>query len=56
LFAVLYPVLEGFYLSSDRGVVTIPGLLGVSHWVVIVALIIIAGGMFVFLERWEKRA
>jgi uncharacterized protein len=55
LFAVLYPILEGFYLSSDRGVVTVQGLLGVSHWVVIVALIIIAGGMFVFLERWEKR-
>ncbi len=56
LFAVLYPVLERFYLSSNRGIVTIPGLLGVSHWVVIVALIIIAGGMFFFLERWEKRA
>jgi uncharacterized membrane protein YedE/YeeE len=56
LFAMLYPKLEGFYRSSDWGVVTIPGLLGVSHWVVIVGLIIIAGGMFVVLERWEKRA
>jgi hypothetical protein len=37
------------------GVVTIPGLLGVSHWIVIVALIIIAGGMFHFLGRLEKR-
>jgi hypothetical protein len=37
------------------GVVTVPGLLGVNHWVVIVALIIIAGGMFYFLGRWEKR-
>jgi len=56
LFAVLYPVLEGFYLSADWGVVTVTGLLGVSHWVVIAALIIIAGVMFVVLERWEKRA
>jgi len=55
LFAVLYPVLEGFYLSSDRGVVTVPGLLGVNHWVVIVALMVIAGGMFSFLERMERR-
>ena len=55
LFAMLYPILEGFYLSSDRGVVTIPGLLGVSHWVVIMSLIVVAGGMFYFLERMEKR-
>jgi uncharacterized protein len=55
LFAVLYPVLEGFYLSSDMGVVTVPGLLGVNHWVVIIALMFIAGGMFTFLERMERR-
>jgi len=55
LFAMLFPVLEGFYLSSDRGVVTIQSLLGVSHWVVIVALIAVAGGMFYFLERMERR-
>jgi hypothetical protein len=55
LFAVLYPVLEGFYLSSDMGVVTVPGLLGVNHWVVIVALMFIAGRMFSFLKRMERR-
>ena len=55
LFAVLYPMLERFYLSSDRGVVTIPGLLGVNHWIVIVALIAIAGALFSFLERLEQR-
>lgn len=55
LFAILYPMLEGFYLSSDMGVVTVPGLLGVNHWVVIVALIIMAGGMYYFLGRLEKR-
>jgi uncharacterized membrane protein YedE/YeeE len=55
LFAALYPELQGFYLSSDMGVVTVQGLLGVSHWVVIVALIVMAGGMFYFLERMEKR-
>jgi uncharacterized membrane protein YedE/YeeE len=43
LFAILYPSLEGFYLSSDMGAPTIPKLLGVNHWVV------------VFLERFEKQ-
>jgi uncharacterized membrane protein YedE/YeeE len=55
LFAVLFPLLEGFYNSSDMGVVTIPGLLGVNHWAVIGLLIVMAGGMFYFLERFEKR-
>ena len=55
LFAALYPGLKGFYLSSDRGVVTLPGLLGVNHWVVIVVLILMAGGMFSFLGWMEKR-
>jgi len=56
LFAILYPELEGFYRSSDWGVVTIQGLLGVSHWLVIAGLIFMAGGMFYFLDRWEKQA
>ena len=55
LFAVLYPVLEGFYLSSDMGVVTLPSLFGVNHWVVVMALVIIAGAMFATLERFEHR-
>lgn len=56
LFAAFYPMLEKFYLSSDMGVVTVPGLLGVNHWVVIVALILMAGGMFTFLGRLEQRS
>jgi uncharacterized membrane protein YedE/YeeE len=55
LFAVVYPVLEGFYLSSDMGVVTVPGLLGVNHWVVIIALFGMAAAMFLVLEKWESR-
>jgi hypothetical protein len=55
LFAALYPMLEGFYLSSDRGVVTLPSLFGVNHWVVIMALVVIAGAMFAILERFEHR-
>ena len=55
LFAVLYPVVERFYFSSDIGVVTLPSLFGVSHWVVVMALVIIAGAMFATLERFERR-
>jgi len=55
LFAVLYPWLEGFYLSSDMGAPTLPKLLGVNHWIVVIAVIAIALGLFVFLERFEKR-
>jgi len=56
LFAAFFPELERFYLSSDMGVVTIPGLLGIGYWKVIAALIVIAGVMFWFLERIEKQA
>lgn len=55
LFAILYPALEGFYLSSDMGAPTLPRLLGVNHWVVVIAVIAIALGLFVFLERFEKQ-
>jgi len=55
LFAVVYPRLEGFYLSSDKGSVTIPGLLGVNHWIVIALLIVMAGAMFAVIERFERR-
>lgn len=56
LFAALFPQMEGFYLSSDMGVVTVPGLLGVSHWAVIIGLVVVAGAMFWFLERMERQA
>jgi len=54
LFGIFYPVLEGFYLSSAMGAVTIPQLLRVNHWVVIMAVTAIAGGLFALLE-WRER-
>lgn len=54
IFALLYPVLEGFYQSSAMGEATIPGVLGISHWIVLTALFIVAGLMFFFMERYEK--
>ena len=55
LFAVLFPVLEGFYLSSDMGQTTLPKLAGVSHWVIIVSVIAFALGMFLLMEWHEKK-
>lgn len=55
LFAVLFPYLEDFYLSSDMGQPTLPKLLGVSNWVVIIPLVAFAIGLFVFMEWYEKK-
>ena len=55
LFAVLYPILESFYLSSDMGIATLQRLLGINHWIVIISLATIAGGMFASLGQLERR-
>lgn len=55
LFAVLFPVLEGFYLSSAMGAATLPNLLGVNHWIVLIVVVALAGGMFAFFGWYEKR-
>ena len=54
LFAVLFPFLEGFYLSTDMGSPTLPGFAGVNHWVIIVPLIAFAGVMFFVMEKYGK--
>ena len=54
-FALVFPALEGFYGSSDMGIVTLQQLMGVNHWVVIVLLAVAAFGMFVGIDRWERR-
>jgi len=55
LFAALFPVLEGFYLSSDWGTATLPGVFGVGHWTVLIVLAVLAGGMFRFFGWYEHR-
>jgi len=56
LFAVLYPLIEGFYQSSAMGGATLPGVLGISHWIVLAVLVIVAGLMFFFMERYERKS
>lgn len=55
LFAVLYPFVEGFYVSSGMGGATLPKIMGISHWFVIAFLIVFAAGMFYFMEWFERR-
>lgn len=55
LFAVFYPALEGFYLSSSMGPATLHKLLGINHWIVLAVVLALAGGMFVLLNRYEKK-
>jgi uncharacterized membrane protein YedE/YeeE len=54
LFSILYPLLEGFYKTSDMGPVTLPGLLGMNHWALLAIVYAFAGFMFYAMERYEK--
>jgi uncharacterized membrane protein YedE/YeeE len=54
-FAVVYPLIEGFYMSSAMEGITLPVWLDVSHWAVIGALVVLAAGMFYAMERYEAR-
>lgn len=54
-FAAVYPAIEGFYLSSALGGVTLQGWLKVNHWAVITFLLLMAAGMFYGMERFERR-
>jgi uncharacterized membrane protein YedE/YeeE len=55
LFAVFYPSMEGFYLSSNMDNLTIQKAVGLNHWTVIGALCAIAVVMFAVMERYERR-
>jgi uncharacterized membrane protein YedE/YeeE len=55
LFAGVFPSLEKFYLSSKMGTVTLPQVIGINHWLIIFFLVIFAGIMFYFMERFERK-
>ncbi len=55
LFAVVYPVIEDFYQSSPMGDATVPGITGANHWTILALLVIIAGGMFFLMEKFERK-
>lgn len=52
IYAEVYPVMKKTVLTwGDYGKLTLPGVLGINHWLLIVALM--AGGIFLF--RWFER-
>lgn len=55
VFAVLYPYIEGFYLSSNMDGLTLQQAAGTGHWSIIALLCVAAAAMFYFLERRERR-
>jgi uncharacterized membrane protein YedE/YeeE len=55
LFAAVFPAIEAFYNSTDMGIVTLPEILGMNHWLVIAIMTPIASGMFAGMRSFEKR-
>jgi len=55
LFAIAYPAIETFYFSSPMEGATIPSVLGLSHWVVMALVYLLAAGMFYAMELYERR-
>lgn len=55
VFAYFFPLLENFYNASAMGGITLPQLLHVNHWLVVMPVVAIAIGLFIMLEGFEKR-
>ena len=54
IFAYFFPWLESFYNTSAMGGVTLPQLMHVNPWFIVILVMMIAVAMFVMLERFEK--
>jgi uncharacterized protein len=55
VFAVAYPYIEVFYMSSPMGKSVLPAIFKVSHWHVIAILAGLAVVMFLIMEIFERR-
>ena len=52
LYSEVYPLIQNNLLKvGDYGKLTIPIMIGVSHWVVIVPMVIGCGALLVWLDR-----
>jgi len=52
LYAEAFPLMQKTVLTwGDYGKITLPGILGINHWILIIALV--AGGIFLF--GWFER-
>lgn len=52
VYSEVYPFIKDTLLRvGDFGKLTLPGLIGVNHWVVIVPLVAVCGAALVWLDR-----
>jgi uncharacterized membrane protein YedE/YeeE len=52
VFAEFYPALKGTVLTwGNFGKVTLPGVLGINHWIVIAVLCVVFVGLFGWFEK-----
>ncbi len=52
LYSEVYPLIQNNLLKmGNYGKLTLPGLLAVNHWVVIVPMVIGCGALLVWLDR-----
>ncbi len=54
LFAVVFPQIQGFYMISSMGKVTLPVLIGINKWTMLAIVYVLAGAMFYAMERFEQ--
>jgi len=53
IFAAVFPQVEGFYLTSSMGKVTLPEFIGINKWVMLAIVYVMAGSLFYAMERFE---
>ncbi|MCX6170454.1 MAG: YeeE/YedE thiosulfate transporter family protein [Ignavibacteriales bacterium] len=55
VFGEMFPLLEGFYNSTNMGRVTLPGFLGLSHGMVVFLVVAMALGAFAAAQWGERK-
>ena len=56
LYAEAYPLMKQTVLTwGDYGKITIPQVLGINHWIVIIVIVAAVLAMFYQLEKYESR-
>lgn len=51
LYGLIYPMVKPILAMGKAGKITLPQVLGVNHWVVIVIMLMIIGSAFCFFEK-----
>ena len=55
LYAEVHPLIQDNLLKvGSFGKLTLPQLLGVNHWVLIVPMVLVFGGFLFWLDRQER--